>query len=96
MERQCAVYILASKRNGTLYVGSTRDLLKRVWQHQNKLAPGFTEKYNVKILVFYELHSSYDNALNRERQIKKWNRDWKLLLIEKRNRGWCDLYDEII
>jgi len=79
------VYILASKRNGTLYVGMTDDLVKRVWQHRNDVIPGFTKKYAVKALVWYEVHDSRESACLRERQIKKWNRVWKLELIEKEN-----------
>ena len=90
------VYILARQRNGTLYVGMTDDLAKRVWMHRNGVLPGFTKKYGVKMLVWYELHDSRESAFSRERQIKKWNRVWKLELIEKANPGWRDLYDEIL
>ncbi len=89
------VYILASRRNGTLYVGMTDDLVKRVWMHKEEVLPGFTKDYGVKLLVWYEVHDSRESAFIRERQIKKWNRAWKLELIEKTNPSWCDLYDEI-
>ena len=89
------VYILASKRNGTLYVGMTDDLVQRVWMHKEEVLPGFTKEYGVKMLVWYEVHDSRESAFARERQIKKWNRVWKLVLIEKENPEWGDLYDEI-
>ena len=90
------VYILASQRNGTLYVGMTDDLPKRIWMHREEVLPGFTKKYGVKILVWYEAHESRESAFARGRQIKKWNRDWKLKLIEKANPTWRDLYEEIL
>ena len=89
------VYILASRRNGTLYVGMTDDLLKRAWQHRNGVIRGFTQTYNVKMLVWYESHQSRDSALLRERRLKKWNRAWKLALIEQENPRWRDLWNEI-
>ncbi|HLA20667.1 MAG TPA: GIY-YIG nuclease family protein [Pseudolabrys sp.] len=89
------VYILASKRNGTIYVGMTDDLVKRVWQHRNDIIPGFTQRYGVKTLVWYEQHESRESAFASERQIKKWNRVWKLELIEQQNSAWRDLWDEI-
>jgi putative endonuclease len=89
------VYILASKRNGTLYVGMTDDLVKRVWQHRNDIIPGFTQIHGVKTLVWYEVHESRESAFMRERQMKKWNRAWKLELIERENPGWRDLWDEL-
>ena len=88
------VYILASKRNGTLYVGMTDDLVKRVWQHRNDVIPGFTQRYDVKTRVRYEPHESRESAFIQERQMKKWNRAWKLELIERANPGWRDLWDE--
>jgi putative endonuclease len=90
------VYMLASKRNGTLYVGMTDDLVKRVWQHRNDVIPGFTQRYGVKTLIWYESHESRESAFARERQMKKWNRSWKLDLIEKANPTWRDLWDEVI
>ena len=89
------VYILSSKRNGTLYVGMTDDLRKRVWQHRKNVVPGFTHRYGVKTLVWYELHASRESALLRERRLKNWNRAWKLALIEQENPRWRDLWPEI-
>ncbi len=89
------VYMLASKRNGTLYIGMTDDLVRRVWEHRNGAVQGFTSKYSVKMLVRYEIHESREGAFTRERQLKKWNRDWKLKLIETENREWRDLWSEI-
>ena len=88
-------YIMASKRTGTLYVGSTSDLIKRVWEHKNKLIPGFTAKYNVHMLVYYEIHETYVEAARREKRFKNWCRQWKLNLIESLNPEWGDLYEEI-
>ena len=85
------VYILASRRNGTLYVGMTDDLVRRVWEHQIGAVPGFTRKYGVKMLVWYEQHETRETAFQRERQIKRWNRAWKLQLIERFNPTWKDL-----
>jgi len=92
----CSVYILASKRNGTLYVGSNSDLVNRVWQHKNNLVEGFTNKYGVHTLVWYETTEDMTAALIRERQIKKWRRGWKIALIEKGNPQWRDLYPELL
>jgi putative endonuclease len=96
MTKQPAVYILASKRNGTLYVGVTSDLRKRAWIHKNDLIEGFTRKYGVHLLVYYELYEDMVSAITREKQIKKWNRAWKLELIEEQNPDWKDLWDGII
>ena len=95
MIKQPAAYILASKRNGTLYVGVTSDLVKRVWEHKNDQAEGFTKRYRVHDLVYYELHGDMIAAITREKQIKKWNRAWKIELIEKSNRNWTDLWPQI-
>jgi putative endonuclease len=89
------VYILASRRNGTLYIGMTDDLLRRIWQHREGVVPGFTSKYGVKMLVWYEQHDTRESVLIRERRLKKWNRAWKLRLIEEMNPTWRDLWDEI-
>ena len=89
------VYILASKPNGTLYVGVTSDLIQRIWQHKNNLVEGFTKRYGVHRLVWYEVHESMESAIQREKAIKKWNRAWKIELIEKNNPTWRDLYNEI-
>jgi len=94
--RQPAVYILASNRNGTLYIGVTSDLRKRAWEHKNDLVQGFTKRYGVHRLVYYELHEDMVSAIKREKQMKKWNRAWKLELIEKQNPGWRDLWEGII
>lgn len=89
------VYIMANGRNGTLYVGSTSDLIKRAWEHKNKVIPGFTAKYNVHILVYYEVHATYVEAARREKRFKNWCRQWKLNLIEELNPEWRDLYEDI-
>lgn len=96
LSKQPAVYILANKRNGTLYIGVTSDLRKRIWEHQNDLVEGFTKRYGVHRLVYYELHEEIAKAIRREKQVKKWNRAWKLELIEKQNPDWRDLWEEII
>ena len=89
------VYILASKRNGTLYIGSTDNLVKRVWLHRNAVIPGFTKDYGVRHLVWYETHETRESALLRERQMKRWNRKWKLELIERSNPNWRDLGEKL-
>ena len=96
MERQPAVYIMATKPNGTLYIGVTSDLVKRVTGHKSDLVDGFTKRYGVHRLVYYELHGDMMSAIARERQLKKWNRAWKLELIEMENPEWRDLTDEIL
>lgn len=88
------VYIMASKKNGTLYIGVTSDLVKRVYEHKNELIDGFTKKYNVHYLVHYEVTYDIGAALLREKQLKKWKREWKMNLIEKENPGWKDLAAE--
>lgn len=93
---QPCVYILASKKNGTLYVGVTSDLIKRVWQHKNDLFDGFTKDYAVHDLVYYELHATMESAISREKNIKAWKRTWKLALIEKENLEWRDLYHDLL
>ena len=90
------VYILASKRNGTLYVGVTSNLVQRVWQHKNDFAEGFTKRYRVHTLVWYEVHESMESAITSEKKIKGWKRAWKLKMIEKVNSSWRDLYEEIV
>lgn len=89
------VYILAKGRNSTFYTGFTQNLVKRIWEHKNGQADGFTKKYEIKFLVYYEVHDNYDAALKREKQIKKWNRAWKMRLIEEKNPNWNDLYETI-
>ena len=95
MEKYYYTYILASKRNGTVYVGVTSDLVKRVYQHRNNLVDGFTSKYQVHRLVYYEQHRDVLSAIHREKRLKEWQRKWKLALIEKHNSKWRDLYLEI-
>ena len=90
------VYILASKRNGTLYVGVTSNLVKRIWEHKNNLAEGFSKRYRIHDLVWYEMHETMDSAIQREKRIKEWKRAWKLELIEKTNPDWQDLYHTIV
>ena len=94
--KQPCVYILASKRNGTLYVGVTSDLIQRVWQHKNDLAEGFSKRYGVHTLVWYEECGTMEAAISREKAIKEWKRAWKIKLIEDSNRDWRDLYQDIV
>jgi putative endonuclease len=94
--RQYYVYILASKRNGTLYIGVTNDLIRRVYEHKMKLFKGFTSKYDVANLVYFEETSDVYNAITREKQLKIWKRQWKINLIVRDNPQWNDLYYEII
>lgn len=89
--KQYYVYILASAKNGTLYIGVTNNLLKRFSQHSQKQVSSFTQKYNITTLVYYEVTESIEVAINREKQLKKWNRSWKIALIEQNNPGWIDL-----
>ncbi len=96
MPRQPAVYILASKRNGTLYRGVTSSLAKRVSLHKNDAVGGFTKKYGVHSLVYFELHADMPSAIAREKQIKKWRRAWKLELIERFNPEWRDLWEAVL
>ena len=96
MSKRPAVYILASKRNGTLYIGVTSNLPARVWQHKNDLVEGFTKKYGVHRLVYFEIYDDMDEAIQREKRLKKWRRQWKIELIEKNNPQWMDLFDEIV
>ncbi len=95
MEKHGYVYILASRRNGTLYTGVTSDLVQRVWQHRNGISGGFTELYGVKMLVHFKFFSNIEDAIRREKAIKKWYRKWKLELIEQNNPDWRDLWPEI-
>jgi putative endonuclease len=95
LPEQFYVYILASKRNGTLYIGVTSDLVRRVWEHKSDAVEGFTKKYGIHRLVWYEAADTALAAITREKQLKKWNRAWKLELIEKMNPDWKDLYDGI-
>ena len=92
---QYFVYMLASKRNGTLYIGVTNNLLKRVHQHKNDVTEGFTRKYNVHSLVYYEVFNRIQDAIMREKQMKKWKRQWKIELLEKSNPNWEDLFESL-
>ena len=94
--RQYYVYILASKRNGTLYIGVTNNLLKRVYEHRNDFIDGFAKKYHIHNLVYYEVYSDITDAINREKRMKKWKRQWKIELIEKTNPQWREVYSDII
>jgi len=96
MNKHPSVYILSSKRNGTLYIGVTSNLVKRIWEHKNNMVEGFTKRYNVHQLVWYELHGSMESAITREKRLKNWKRKWKLELIEKSNPNWLDLYNSIV
>ena len=93
---QPCVYLLASKRNGTLYVGVTSNLVKRIWEHKNDQVEGFTQKHGVHTLVWYEMHETMESAIQREKNIKDWKRAWKLNAIEEMNPQWRDLYPEIL
>jgi putative endonuclease len=95
MDKQPVVYILASKANGTLYVGVTSNMGGRLWQHRQETTRGFTQQYHIHMLVWYELHGDMYNAIKREKQIKKWNRAWKIRLIETDNPHWRDLGEEL-
>jgi putative endonuclease len=90
------LYIIASKKNGTLYIGVTNDLVKRIYEHKQNAVNGFTKKYNVHTLVYYKVHRDIEETILKEKQMKKWNRKWKVRIIEEKNPEWKDLYDEII
>jgi len=90
------LYIIASKKNGTLYIGVTNDLVKRIYEHKQNAVNGFTKKYNVHTLVYYKVHRDIEETIMKEKQMKKWNRKWKVRIIEEKNPEWKDLYDEII
>lgn len=94
--KQPAVYILASKRNGTLYIGVTSDLIKRIYEHKSHVVEGFTNQYDVTMLVWFELYNTMEDAIVREKVLKRWNRSWKIELIEAKNPAWKDLYEEIL
>ena len=96
MVKQPTVYILASKWHGTLYTGVTSDLVKRVWEHKQDLVDGFTKQHGIHTLVYFELHDEMLPAIQREKQIKKWNREWKIELIEESNPHWFDLWPNIV
>ena len=90
------VYILTNEKNGTLYVGVTSDLVKRIWQHKNKFVEGFSQKYDLDKLVYYEVFDDIENAIEHEKKLKNWHRQWKINLINQKNPDWVDLYDDII
>ena len=92
IKNQYYIYILANKRNGTLYIGVTSNLVKRVYEHKNNIIKGFTKKYNIHKLVYYEITDDIESAIRREKQLKKWNRKWEMNLIENSNPEWIDLY----
>ena len=92
---QPCVYMLANKRNGTLYIGVTSDLIKRIWQHKNEVTDGFSKKYGLHMLVWYELHPTMVSAITREKALKYWHRIWKIRIIEQMNPDWLDLYKEL-
>ncbi|MDP1788437.1 GIY-YIG nuclease family protein [Nitrosomonas sp.] len=96
MEKQPTIYILASGYNGTLYIGVTSHLIQRVWQHKQDLVEGFTKRYGVHFLVYYEMHEEVLAAIQRKKQLKKWNRQWKINLIEKMNPAWKDLWPDLV
>jgi putative endonuclease len=96
MEKQYFIYILASKPQGTLYIGVTSDLKRRVYEHKNDVVDGFTKQYQVHMLVYYEITSSVEEAIKKEKQMKKWNRDWKINKIVSTNPTWRDLYDSLL
>ncbi len=94
--KQPTVYILANNKNGTLYIGVTSNLAKRVYEHKNHLVDGFTKQYDIDMLVWYEIHEEMIEAIQKEKQLKKWKREWKIRLIEEKNPNWIDLYETII
>lgn len=96
MQKQFAVYILANKKDGVLYIGVTSNLAKRIWEHKNKVADGFSKQYNLTSLVYYELHENAESAITREKRLKKYRRADKIKLIEKENSNWEDLYEKLL
>ena len=96
MEKRFFIYILASGKHGTLYIGVTSDLIRRIYEHRTKVVPGFTKKYEVTKLVYYEIFDDPLSAIEREKELKKWRRDWKIRLIEEKNPGWADLYEGLV
>jgi putative endonuclease len=96
MDRRYFVYILASQKHGTLYIGITSDLIRRVYEHKEKVVPGFTRRYGISRLVYFEIFDDPLSAIAREKQLKKWHRDWKIRLIEETNPEWVDLYPTLV
>lgn len=95
MDKKGWVYIITNKRNGTLYIGATSDLVQRIYQHKHKFVDAFSKKYGLCELIYFEEHGTVQDALYREKQMKEWNREWKIELIEKFNPAWKDLYSDI-
>ncbi|MBR9987507.1 MAG: GIY-YIG nuclease family protein [Desulfosarcina sp.] len=95
-DKQYYIYIICNKRNGTLYTGVTSNLIKRIWQHKNEAVEGFTKQYSLKRLVHFEQYQDVKEAILREKRIKKWNRQWKINLIEQNNPNWDDLYQQMV
>ena len=96
MKTYSYIYILTNKIQGTIYIGVTSDLIKRIHEHKNKVVPGFSKQYNLDKLVYYEIHDNIELAISREKQLKNWNRQWKIELIEENNPDWNDLYETIL
>lgn len=96
MDKKYCVYLLASRKNGTLYLGITNNLVKRIYKHKQELVDGFSKKYKVKNLVYYEIFENVKDAIHREKCLKKWKRDWKINLINEHNPNWLDLYEQIV
>jgi len=96
MDSHFYVYILASRKHGTIYIGVTNDLIRRVYEHKQKLVPGFTKDYDVHKLVYYEIFDDPESAIMREKRLKRWKRDWKIELVQGSNPNWDDLYSELI
>jgi putative endonuclease len=96
MGKQPCVYLMATKKNGTLYIGVTSDLVKRVWEHKNGVIAGFTQRYRVHTLVWYEVHETMESAIMREKALKAWKREWKIRLVEEGNAAWNDLYADLL
>ncbi len=96
MNHQYAVYVLASQRRGSIYIGVTNHLVRRVWEHKQKTVDGFTQRYGISLLVWYELHTDIVQAIKREKQLKQWKRQWKVNLIETKNKEWRDLWEDLI
>jgi putative endonuclease len=95
MDKIFCVYILTNKMYGTFYVGVTSNLIKRIWEHKNKVIEGFSSKHDLDMLVYYEVHENAESAIKREKRLKRWNRKWKIELIQKQNPDWKDLYEDI-
>ncbi len=95
MEKHFYVYIMTNKKHGTMYIGVTSNIIKRIWEHKNHVVKGFTEKYNLDKLVYYEVHDNAESAIRKEKRLKEWQRLWQVDLVDKFNPEWHDLYDSI-